>query len=188
MTNKYRAGKELLLADGLSRLPNPRSKQEIDLDIVVCLVQFSTEKIRLLQRETSNDAVLCNLREVIVEGWPDERDNIPKPLRRYWCYRDELSVEDGLITKGDRVVIPQSVQSEVLERLHAGHQGIEKYKLRAKSCIYWDGINKDLEDMAKRCPTCLELRKSNEKETLMLQEVPTRAWAHILFTSTTTST
>ena len=63
--------------DGLSRLPNPRSKQEIDLDIVVSLVQFSTEKIRLLQRGTSNDAVLCNLREVI----------------------------DGLIMKGERVVM-----------------------------------------------------------------------------------
>ena len=176
MTIKYRAGKELLLADGLSRLPNPRSKQEINLDIVVSLVQFSTEKIRLLQRETSNDAALCNLREVIVEGWPDKRDNIPKPLRRYWCYRDELSVEDGLIMKGERVVIPQSVQSEVLELLHAGHQRIEKCKLRAKSCIYWDGINKDLEEMAKRCPTCQELNKSNAKETLMPQEVPTRAW------------
>ena len=68
MTIKYRAGKELLLADDLSRFPNPRSKQEIDLDIVVNLVQFSMEKIRLLQRETTNDAVLCNLHELIVEG------------------------------------------------------------------------------------------------------------------------
>ena len=48
--------------------------------------------------------------------------------------------------------------------------------LRAKSCINWDGINKDLEEMVKRCPTCQELRKSNAKETLMPQEVPTRAW------------
>ena len=75
--------------------------------------------------------------------------------------------------KGERVVIPQSLQLEVLERLHAGHQGIEKCKLRAKSCIYWDGINKDLEEMVKRCPTCQELRKSNANETLMPQEVPT---------------
>ncbi|KAI0230771.1 hypothetical protein LSAT2_018869, partial [Lamellibrachia satsuma] len=110
------------------------------------------------------------------QRWPDKRDNIPKPLRRYWCYRDELSVEDGLTMKGERVVIPESVQPEVLERLHAGHQIIEKCKLRAKSCIYWDGINEDLEEMVKRGPTCQELRKSNAKETLKPQEVPTRAW------------
>ena len=126
----------------LSIIPNPRSKQEIDMDIVVNLVKTSTQKIRLLQRETSNEAVLCNLREVIVEGWPDKRDNIPKPLRRYWCV---------LVTKASKIQT-------------------------AKSCIYWDGINKDLEEMAKRCPTCQELRKSNAKETLVPQEVPTRAW------------
>ena len=165
MTIRYRAGKnfsQMAYRDFRIREVNKKSIS-------------TSEKIRLLKRETSNDAVLCNLREVIVEGWPDKRDNTPKPMRRYWCYRDELSVEDGLIMKGERVVIFQIVQSEVLERLHAGHQGIEKCKLRAKSCVYLDDIKKDLEEMVKRCPTCQELRKSNAKETLKPQEAPTRA-------------
>ena len=53
---------------------------------------------------------------------------------------------------------------------------VTKSSKSAKSCIYWDGINKDLEEMVKRGPTCQELRKSNAKETLKPQEVPTRAW------------
>ena len=133
MTIEYRPGKELLLADGLSRLPNPRSKQEIDLDISVNMVQFSNNKIQQLRSESKSDPVLSSLQDIIVNGWPNRRDKIPKQLRPYWSYRDELLVEDGVILKGERVLIPKSMQADVLQRVHAGHQGIDKCKLRAKS-------------------------------------------------------
>ena len=176
MTIEYRPGKELLLADGLSRLPNPRSKQEIDLDISVNMVQFSNNKIQQLRSEPKSDPVLSSLQDIIVNGWPNRRDEIPKQLRPYWSYRDELSVEDGFILKGERVLIPKSMQADVLQRVHAGHQGIEKCKLRAKSCVYWNGINNDLEEVVKRCETCQEHQRSNAKETLIPHELPTRAW------------
>ena len=176
MTIEYRPGKELLLADGLSRLPNPRSKQEIDLDISVNMVQFSNDKIHQLRSESKSDPILSSLQDIIVSGWPNRRDEIPKQLRPYWCYRDELSVEDGVILKGERVLIPKSMQADVIQRVHAGHQGIEKCKLRAKSCVYWNGINNDIEEVVKRCETCQEHQRSNTTETLMPHELPTRAW------------
>ena len=135
MTIEYRPGKELLLADGLSRLPNPRSKQEIDLDISVNMVQFSNNKIQQLRSESKSDPVLNSLQDIIVNGWPNRRYEIAKQLRPFWSYRDELSVEDGVILKRERVLIPKNMQADVLQRVHAVHQGIEKGKLRAKSCV-----------------------------------------------------
>lgn len=44
MVIKYRPSKEMLLTDGLSRLPNKKNKEVIDLNIKVNFVQFSTEK------------------------------------------------------------------------------------------------------------------------------------------------
>ena len=38
-----------------------------------------------------------------------------------------LSVKDGLIMKGKRIVIPETLQ-QVLEQLHTGHQGMMKCK------------------------------------------------------------
>ena len=154
ITIKYRPGKELLLADGLSRLPNPRSREEIDLDVMVSMVQFSNNKILELRRETETDTILRDLQEVIIRGWPKTRTDIPIILRPFWCYRDELSVEDGVILKGERVVIPQSMQADVIQRIHAGHQGIEKCKMRARTSVFWNGINNDLEDVVKRCAVC----------------------------------
>ena len=99
-----------------------------------------------------------------------------KDLRPYWCYRDELSVEDGVILKGDRVLIPESMRADVMKRLHAGHQGVEKCKLRAKISVFWDGINKDIEEVIQRCDVCQTHQRSTPKETLMPHELPTRPW------------
>ena len=68
------------------------------------------------------------------------------------------------------MLIPKSMQADVLQRVHAGHQGIEKGKIRAKSCVYWNGINNDLEEVVKRCETCQEHQRSNAKETLIPHE------------------
>ena len=176
VTIKYRPGKELLLADGLSRLPNPQEKDEIDLDVMVSTVLFSNAKIDELRNETLKDTVLRELLNTIIRGWPERRDNMQKDLRPYWCYRDELSVEDGVILKGDRVLIPESMRADVMKRLHAGHQGVEKCKLRAKISVFWDGINKDIEEVVQRCDVCQTHQRSTPKETLMPHELPTRPW------------
>ena len=56
--------------------------------------------------------------------------------------------------KGDRLVIPLSLQAEVLTKLHEAHQGIEKTRLRARSCVHWKSISKDIDDMVRKCAAC----------------------------------
>ena len=76
MTIEYRPGRELLLADGLSLLPNPRSKQEIDLDISVNMVQFSNDKIQQLRSESKSDPVFSSLQDIIVSGLGQSTDHL----------------------------------------------------------------------------------------------------------------
>ena len=125
---RYNPGKQMMLADAMSRQPSIESTQ-IDLDIQVSFVQFSTPKLQSIREATQADDELCSLRAVIVDGWPDSQRHLAAPLRPYWSCRDELAVEDGLIMKGDRLVIPLSLQAEVLSKLHEAHQGIENTRL-----------------------------------------------------------
>ena len=78
--------------------------------------------------------------------------------------------------KGDRLVIPLSLQAEVLSKLHETHQGIEKTQLRARSCVYWKSINKDIDDIVRKCDACQRLQKRQAHEPLMQHELPTRPW------------
>ena len=54
----------------------------------------------------------------------------------FWNFRDELSVEDGLIMKGQRIILSKSLHAAALEQIHYAHQGAEKCKLRAKAAVF----------------------------------------------------
>ena len=175
ITITYRPGKDMLLADTLSRRPSP-TNTHINLDLQIQFVQFSKERINQLRLETANDDTMPKLIELIVGGWPDKLKDLPKQLRPYWSFRDELSVENGVVLKGERVCIPASMQPYVLAKLHESHQGIEKTKLRAKDCVYWIDINRHIEELVRHCPTCQEHQRKQPKETLIPHEIPTRPW------------
>ena len=172
---RYKPGKQMMLADAMSRQPSSESTQ-IDLDIQLSFIQFSTQKLESIRESTQADDELCALRTVILDGWPDGQRHLAAPLRPYWSCRDELAVEDGLIMNGDRLVIPLSLQAEVLSKLHEAHQDIEKNRLRAKSRVYWKSINNYIDDIVRKCDACHRLQKRQAHEPLMQHELPTRPW------------
>lgn len=175
-TIEYKPGKDMTVADTLSRLPSPGNVKTIDLDLTVGQVRFSTERTKSLQEETKHDPTLSKLIPTIINGWPDTIQEVPEPIRSFWSFRDELSVEDGIVLKGDRVVIPLNLQQEMLRQLHAAHQGIEKTRLRARASVYWQGISKDIEKLTSQCPICQEHQKNQVPETLNPHEIPTQPW------------
>lgn len=99
----------MLLPDGLSRLLVPDAKH-IDLDLHVTFVQFTQPCtcINIIQQEKALDATLMTLKDVIIKGYPERRQDIPKALHQYWPFQDELAVEDGLIIKGECIIISAS--------------------------------------------------------------------------------
>ena len=75
---------------------------------------------------TKEDAILSDLQQVILSGWPDSKGQVPPNAQEFWNYRDELTVAQGLIVKGQKIVVPSSLRGEMLEKLHEGHLGINK--------------------------------------------------------------
>ena len=133
----YRPGKEMTLA-------NKKTKEEINLNVRVDFVQFSTEKLTQIHQATKADPIFCELRETILQGWPNTFREISKNLQPYWSYRDELAIENGILMKSGQIIIPKVMQSEILQKIHYGHQGMEKCKLRAKSLRFFSNINQDI--------------------------------------------
>ena len=97
MEVEYQPGKEIVLADTLSRLPSVHNKETIDLDVRVDFVRFSDERIQELRNKTKDDQVLRTHSEPIVTGWHKTIKELPTSIRSYWAFRDELSVEDGIL-------------------------------------------------------------------------------------------
>ena len=82
------------------------------------------------------DDVLAVLKQVITQGWPSNIKEVPSELQPYWTFREELTIEDGLILKGTRIVIPNKKCEAILKLSHEGHLGFNKCKLCAKETVY----------------------------------------------------
>ena len=156
-----------------------------DLDITVheihSYLSASPTRIEQIRETTSKDYELCALKDIISSGWPQNRHECPKALQQYWNYRDELAVEDGILMKGVRLIIPKQLQQEVLNQIHYAHLGIEKCKLKARNSVFWRGINSDIEEMVRKCSTCQAHQLSQTREPMQPHPVPPRPW-HTLST------
>ena len=178
-TIEYRKGRDIPLPDSLSRLPNPANNAPVELDLRIDFLHFSDQKLQDTRDATTHDTDLAELRDVIVRGWPHTQYQLPESLRDFWNYRDELSVENGIILKGERVLIPEPMREDILKQLHTGHQGVEKTRLRAKTLVFWPKINAHIEQLCKSCDICQKHQTSQTHETLMQHDVPSGPWKNI---------
>ena len=142
MTLKFVPGKSLKMADTLSRAPlisqNAPETNELDYQVhlVTSNLPISDQKMADFRYATNNDLVLNSLKHVILKGWPNYYSQCPQEVREYWQHRDTLTVEDGLIYKGERLVVPRTMRNLIKTKIHEGHLGITKCTIRAKTVFF----------------------------------------------------
>ena len=109
---------------------------------------------------TSSDQLMSLLEQLIEDGFPDKRSEIPTELNAYYQYRDNLTTFDGVILYRDRVVVPPSLRPKVLAALHSAHQGVSQMCSRAESSVFWPGITSAINDMRSNCTACNRIAPS----------------------------
>jgi transposase InsO family protein len=183
VTLEYLKGKQNVIADALSRVsPLPPQEEDlkglpvISMKLITSAVPATETKLQKIRQATSRDAGLSQVATYIHHGWPQHKTQCPQETHPFWNYKEELSLEAGLIYKGSRLVIPESEKASILEALHAGHLGEEKTLLRARESVYWTGITEDVKLKVKTCDVCQKYRPSQQKEPLLPHEVPSSPW------------
>ena len=152
----FSPGKNLVVSDTLSRAPlqdcTPDEKDvEAQIHMLFEGLPVSDEKLEMFKKETINDTILQKLNEFTINGWPDNKSNVPSELRPYYSLRSEITVANGLLFKNDRIIVPTSMRKEMKEHIHEGHLGQEKCKARARQVVFWPGMNAEIIEMvAKR--------------------------------------
>jgi hypothetical protein len=76
-----------------------------------------------------------------------ERKNYDIRCSEDCSVRDEIAVEDGLLMRGCRLIFPTKVRTDILKRIHGGHQGITKCRMLARESMCWPGISTQIEEM-----------------------------------------
>lgn len=99
----YKPGKELLIADTLSRAPLPDKATELEFqqyDInIIHLLPVTEPKLAEIQEQTERDTALRDLHKTIQDGWPETKSDALPGAKPYWNFRDEVTYHHGLLFK-----------------------------------------------------------------------------------------
>ena len=106
------------------------------------------------------DNQLTRLSHFINTGLLCDKKNLPTDLHEFWNHREALSIEFGLITCGNRILVPKEMRPETLQYIHEGHQGKERCLLRVSNTVFWPKMMYDIQELIERCIICQEHGKS----------------------------
>ena len=114
----------------------PVAKDTIKLPIlqvnqITAHARCTQDRIDRLRQSTAKDDTLALLKHTVQHGWPQTITELPPELCPYWTFREEISIEDGILLKGERIIIPAVDQPDILQQLHHGHLGLQKCLHRA---------------------------------------------------------
>ena len=180
-TPEYLKGKSNVISDALSCV-NPQEIEDCDIEKEILAVNIVTSstlqqaEIEELQKATSKDTELQCLNTVISTGWPSTRSSCSDVLKNYWNYRDELWIEDGILMKNHKIVIPNVLKGKYLEKVHSGHQGINSCLQRAREYIFWNGYTNDIKETVEKCGLCQENASSTGIQYRYVSDIPPHPW------------
>jgi hypothetical protein len=178
----HKPGKEISNADGLSRLPmsNMPEKASVPGEIILAMdivnsSPVSCDKVRCW---TDKDPVLSKVKELVRTGkWPINYDC--EELKPYVSRKYELSIEEGVLMWGSRVIIPPRGRDDLLKELHVGHPGASRMKALARSYVWWPKCDTEIEGMVQKCVACQQQRQMPAAPPLHPWEYPERPWSRI---------
>ena len=124
-------------ADAISRLPSAESPAQTEMPEELVLLVDHISQLPITSEQiktwTHRDTVLSQVEKFTYHVWPESYPN--EQLKLFWQKRHELSIHDGCLLWGSRVVVPNQGRRQVLLELHQGHQGCTRMKSLAR-CMF----------------------------------------------------
>lgn len=174
----YKSGKTNGNADALSRLPLPDMPTTVPTpgETVLLMKHLDETPVSASQIKigTQRDPILSQVLRCTLEGWPAVEYS--EELKTYHSKKLELSVEDGCVLWGIRVIIPTKLREEVLEELHEAHPGVSRMKALARSYVWWPNLDQDIEKKVKKCEQCQVHQNAPAEAPLHPWEWPGQPW------------
>ena len=159
----YRKGIENVGADCLSRIRQPVDLQMNDenehFERHVYKLSNSELRHRVIASQKSDPVTVFATSQLVANG---------KITRgRYRHYRG-MTVKDGVLLKGVRMVVPGCIQQEVVEAIHqAEHLGVEKTLSRVSSQFFSHGLPACVRSVCAQCAVCSANKRSYQPEVEM---------------------
>ena len=140
---------------------------------------LSDEKLEEIRAATADDPLFQEVMHFTRFGWPEHCRSLKENCRDFFASRSELSISDGLLLYRDRIAIPEELRPEIMEKIHEGHQGINKCRARANMCVWWPGLANDIRLKITTCEFFQIHKPAQKREPLKSTPLPARPWQKV---------
>ena len=197
----WRKGSEHAIPDALSRAPvSDPTAEDLESEADIFISSKENLKVRAIELQDADESAADHLSDPIIEqlrtvadldqdyqalikavmdGFKMCQADANPFVKQFWSNREELSVTDGLVLFESRLVIPAAARRDVLAKLHASHQGVERTRRRARQSVFWPGINADISNTVGACAACQERLPSHPPEPMMSDPMPSRVFEDV---------
>ena len=181
-TITFLKGSENSTADAVSRLPLPEMRTEPPkpAEVINLMEYLDTSPVTSSQicMWTEKDTVLVKVKQWTLSGWPKEAPE-DETLRPFFHRQRELSVENGCLLWGSRVIVPEKGRERVLSMLHQAHPGMSKMKCLVRCYVWWPKMDSEIEACVKACEMCQVNQKAPPAVPLHPWSYPSRPWSRV---------
>ncbi|XP_065060965.1 uncharacterized protein K02A2.6-like [Rhopilema esculentum] len=172
----YKPGKDNP-ADFMSRHPTTVSVKENMADEYVRYITINAipkaMTIEEVQRETERDGTLQAVIKAIKTGDWSNQFLVP-----YKLAKDSLTINhaNGIILRGNQIVMPKSLWKRSVKLAHEGHQGLAKTKALIREKVWFPFIEKLVTEEINSCLPCQAVGTQKAPEPLRMRPMPSGPW------------
>jgi len=133
-----------------------------------------------LREVAEEDSVMVKLMEIVMRGFPQSCYDMDETVRQFHKFRHDLHVADGVVCYKDRIVVPVQLRQQMLEAIHAAHQGITGMIGRVEDTVFWPNITNDILRTRGNCLTCARDAPSQPAGTPVAPPVPSFPFQYVV--------
>ena len=165
-------------ADFPSRHPVKPTQEEEDketreyVNFIVNHIIPKAMSIEEVELESAKDSTLQYVREAVQTGKWYENIQKDEKVKSYHRVKNDLTVSGNLVLFGCKIIIPEKLQSRVINIAHETHQGIVKTKALLREKVWFPGIDKMVENKIKNCLYCATVTPMSSREPLIMTPLP----------------
>ena len=133
-----------------------------------------------LREAAEEDPIMVKLMEVVMRGFPKSCYELEEDMKQFHKFRHDLHVAEGLVCYKDRAVIPAKLRQQVLETIHAAHQGVTGMLGRVEDTVFWPSITTDIIRTRGSCLTCVRDAPSQPAGSPVAPPVPSFPFQYVV--------
>ena len=186
----HRKGSSLVLANTLPRAPlnitNDASPTNFDLFRASVERQdlqpdthLTSATAKAMRHATKTDPSMQQLVQMVTTGWPSSKASLPVCLTPCWSVRDEMSIVDSIVYCGLQVVVPPTLRSSMLKKIHASDMGADSNYRMCRDILYWPGMKSAIQDICSSCGQCAQYGDQHAREPIHSMPIPQYPWQFV---------